>query len=138
MNLVRAFFSKIMALLFEFLKRTGETYVWNSSNISWNLRNNIFTSNVLPTLSKKYQSHCMYFYKNSTENHLDNSNRFNANTVEKVQLQNYGRFQVREVERFNWRDLRYFMPTKWKICWVTLLQFIFKKWKSLPRAIYDI
>ena len=63
----------------------------------------------------------MYFYKNPTENHLDNSNRFNVNKVEKFQLQNYRRFHVREVEKFNWRDLQYFMRTKWKLSLVTLL-----------------
>ena len=63
----------------------------------------------------------MYFLKNPTENHLDNSHRFKVNKVKKARLQNSGRFHVREVEKFSWRDLRYFMPTKWKICWGTQL-----------------
>ena len=72
-------------------------------------------------------------------------------STEKVQLQNYGRFHVREVEKFNWRDLRYFRSTKWKILdgnstifdvhgvekfnTRDLRYFMFTKWKSLTGRV---
>ena len=39
----------------------------------------------------------VFFKKKTTEYHLDNSKRFNVNKVEKVQLENSGRFYAREV-----------------------------------------
>ena len=72
----------------------------------------------------------------------------------KFYQQNSTIFHVCEVEKFNWRDLRYFMSSKWKrltgqlddnscpqsekFSWRTFLYFMSKKWKTLAGELYYI
>ena len=72
----------------------------------------------------------------------------------KAQLENSTTFYFNEVEKFNWRSLRYFMSTKWKSLidnstiflvmevekynWTIMQYFMSTKWKSLTGDVYDI